>query len=105
MSVSLNVLLVASAALFAIGCFALIAKRSVVVMLMGTQFMLTAGGLALVAFANFGLGTQHRENGPALAVFVAVIAVCELAVGLAMAAMIYREHRTFLTDEYESVGG
>lgn len=105
MTVGLQLLLVASAALFAIGCFALIAKRSVVIMLMGTQFMLTAGALALVAFANFGLGAQHRENGPALALFVAAIGVCELAVGLAMAAVIYREQRTFLADEYESVAG
>jgi len=28
-----------------------------------------------------------------------------MAVGLAMAAIIYREQRTFLVDEYESVAG
>jgi NAD(P)H-quinone oxidoreductase subunit 4L len=105
MTAGLSLFLIASAILFATGCFALLAKRSAVIMLIGTQLMLTAGAIAFTAFARFGLGAGHRNNGPAVALFASATGLCELAVGLAMAAVIYREHRTFLSDEYESVAG
>lgn len=103
MTAGLNLVLVCSAVLFAMGAAALLIKRNVVVMLIGTQLMLTAGGLAFVAFARFGLGASSPSRGPAVALFVSAIGIAELAVGLAMAAIIYREQRTFLVDEYESV--
>jgi NADH-quinone oxidoreductase subunit K len=105
MTAGLNLILVASAALFAIGAAALLVKRSVVVMLIGTQLMLTAGGVAFVAFSRFGLGWVSANRGPAVALFATAAGIAELAVGLAMAAIIYREQRTFLVDEYESVAG
>jgi NADH:ubiquinone oxidoreductase subunit K len=98
MSAGLNLLLVASAALFAVGAFGVVAKRSAVVMLLGTQFMLIAGALAFVAFARFGLGAERANTGAAMALFAGAIAVAELAVGLAMAALVYREHRSFALD-------
>jgi NADH-quinone oxidoreductase subunit K len=104
MSASVNLIVVASAALFAIGGVALMIKRSVVVMIIGTQQMLAAGSLAFVAFNNFG-GLVGSNRGPAMALFVGGAALCELAVGLTMAAVIYREQQTFLADEYESVAG
>jgi len=98
MSAGLNLLLVASAALFAVGVFGVVARRSAVVMLLGTQFMFMAGALAFVAFARFGLGAQHGRAGATTALFAGAVAVAELAVGLAMAALIYREHRSFALD-------
>jgi NADH:ubiquinone oxidoreductase subunit K len=98
MSVGLNLLLVASAALFAVGVFGVVARRSAVVMLLGTQFMFMAGALGFVAFARFGLGAEHANAGAATALFTGTVAVAELAVGLAMAALIYREHRSFALD-------
>lgn len=105
MSAGLSLILVASASLFAIGATALLLKRSVVVMLIGTQLMLTAGGLAFVGFSRFGLGWVNANSGPAVALFATAAGIAEMAVGLAMAAIIYREQRTFLVDEYESVAG
>ncbi|HEX9095924.1 MAG TPA: NADH-quinone oxidoreductase subunit K [Candidatus Dormibacteraeota bacterium] len=98
MTAGLNLVLVASAALFAVGAFALVARRSAVIMLLGTQFMFMAGSLAFVAFAQFGIGKIHSTAGAAMAVFAGGVAVAELAVGLAMAALIYREHRNFVLD-------
>ena len=98
MSAGLNLLLVASAALFAVGVFGVVARRSAVVMLLGTQFMFIAGALAFVAFARFGLGALHGAAGATMALFAGAIAIAELAVGLAMAALVYREHRSFALD-------
>lgn len=105
MSAGLNLILVASAALFAIGAASLIVKRNVIVMLIGTQLMLTGGGLAFVAFDRFGLGALHHSRGPAMTVFIGAVGIAELTIGLAMAAIIYREQRTFLADQYEPVAG
>lgn len=98
MSAGLNLVLVASAALFAIGAFALVARRSTIVMLLGTQFMFMAGGIAFVAFGRFGLGARNQNAGATAALFAGGIAVAELAVGLAMAALIYREQGNFSVD-------
>jgi NADH:ubiquinone oxidoreductase subunit K len=98
MSVGLNLLLVASAALFAVGAFAVVARRSAIVMLLGMQFMFAAGAMAFVVFGRFGLGARIFERGATVALFVGATAVAELAVGLAIAALIYREHRSFAVD-------
>jgi NADH-quinone oxidoreductase subunit K len=98
MSAGLNLLLIASAALFAVGAFALVARRSAVVMLFGTQFMFAAGAIAFVVFGRFGLGARTFEAGATVALFVGATAVAELSVGLAIAALIYREHRSFEVD-------
>jgi len=98
MSVGLNQVLVASAALFAVGAFALVARRSALIMLLGTQFMLMAGSIAFVAFSQFGLGKVHATAGVAVAMFAGAAATAELAVGLAITALIYREHRSFAVD-------
>lgn len=98
MSVGLTAVLVVSAILFAAGAFAIIARRSAVVMLIGTQLMFVAGGVAFVAFARFGLGAVHATAGPAVALFAGAIAVGELAVGAAIAVILYRESHNFFLD-------
>jgi NADH-quinone oxidoreductase subunit K/NAD(P)H-quinone oxidoreductase subunit 4L len=98
MNAGLNLILAASAALFAVGAFAVIARRSALLMLIGTQFMFVAGCIAFVAFARFGLGAVNATSGAAVAVFAGTTAVTELAVGLSMAALIYREHRSLAVD-------
>ena len=98
MSAGLNLFLVASAILFAIGAFAVVARRSAIVMLIGTQFMFAAGAIAFVAFAHFGRGGAPVDAGPAVAFFVAISAAAELAVGAAMAVVLYRASRSFFID-------
>jgi len=97
-SAGLNLLLVASAALFAVGVLGVVTRRSAVVILLGTQFMFIAGALVFVAFARFGLGAARANAGATMALFTGAVSVAELAVGLAMAALIYREHRSFALD-------
>ena len=98
MNAGLNLILVGSAALFAVGAFATVARRSAIITLFGTQFMLVAGGIAFVAFARFGLGAANATAGASMALFVGATAVAELTVGLAIAALIYRESRSFGVD-------
>ena len=98
MTAGINLVLIASAALFAVGSFAVVARRSAIVSLLGAQFMLLAGAVAFVAFGRFGLGAQNQTAAGAMALFVGATSVAELAVGLAMALLVYRETRSFAVD-------
>ena len=98
MNAGLNLILTASAVLFAVGAFAVVARRSALLMLIGTQFMVIAGSIAFVAFARFGLGAGNAAAGAAVAIFAGATAVAELSVGLAMAVLIYREQRSLAVD-------
>ena len=93
MNAGLNLILTASAALFAVGAFAVVARRSAVLMLIGTQFMFFGGSIAFVAFARFGLGAAHASAGAAVAIFAGATAVAELAVGLTELGRLH-DHRT-----------
>jgi NADH-quinone oxidoreductase subunit K/NAD(P)H-quinone oxidoreductase subunit 4L len=98
MTVGLNLILGASAVLFAVGSFAVVARRSAIVMLMGTQFMFAAGAIAFVAFGKFGRGAEAVAAGSAVAIFVAITTAAELAIGAAMAVLLYRASRAFFLD-------
>ncbi len=65
--------------------------------------MFAAGAIAFVAFGRFSvLGqtgqTAHENVAGAMALFVGAVAVAELALGVAMAALIFRESRSFAVD-------
>jgi NADH-quinone oxidoreductase subunit K len=98
MTVGLSAFLVASAALLAIGAFAVAARRNVLVTIVGSQFMLLAGGIAFVAFGRFGLGAANRNGAAAMAMFAGAIALAQLGIGLALVAALYREGRSFVLD-------
>lgn len=105
MSVDLSYFLFLSAGLFGIGCFGVMAKRSVVVVLLSAELMLTGANLALVAFTRFGPGAAaHHAPGAALASFAAVCGAAEFAVGAAIVVVIYRLRRTVWVDEYDVQG-
>ena len=67
-------------------------------MLLGTQFMFMAGSIAFVAFARFGLGAGQATAGAAVAIFAGAAALAELAIGLAIAAVIFQEHASLAVD-------
>lgn len=98
MTVGSNLILVASAALLAVGVFAIVARRNTVTTLLGTQFIFAAGAIAFVAFERFGLGAASENSGGTMALFAGAIALAELSIGLAMAIVIYRESRSFVLD-------
>ena len=98
MTAGLTLFLIASAALLAVGGFAVVARQNALVTLVGAQFMLLAGGIAFVAFGRFGLGAQNRNGAAAMAMFAGATALAQLALGLAMAVVLYREQRSFALD-------
>jgi NADH-quinone oxidoreductase subunit K len=106
MSQSLDTYLVLSGILFAIGTFGFLARRNAISMLMSIELMLNAVNLAILAFAAFGAfgGTPEEvSRGSVIALMVISVAAAEATVGLAIIIAIYRNRRTPLVDEYDSL--
>ncbi len=101
MSDSLDAYLILSGILFSIGTFGFLARRNAISMLMSIELMLNAVNLAIVAFGAFipGLGAQ----GSVIALMVISVAAAEATVGLAIIIAIYRNKRTPLVDEYDTM--
>jgi NADH-quinone oxidoreductase subunit K len=100
-SQSLDAYLVISGLLFSIGTFGFLARRNAISMLMSIELMLNAVNLTIVAFGAF----IPSLNGTAsvIALLVMAVAAAEATVGLAIVIAIYRNRRTPLVDEYDSM--
>jgi NADH-quinone oxidoreductase subunit K len=93
--VSLNSYLLVSGLLFAIGLTGVLIRRSVLIILMCLEIMLSAGNLALVAFSRFRLdGGLPDYDGQMLVFFVITVAAAEVAVGLAIVVALFRSRST-----------
>jgi NADH-quinone oxidoreductase subunit K len=98
---SLDAYLALAGILFAIGSFGFLARRNAISMLMSIELMLNAVNLSIVSFGAFipELGTQASV----IALMVMAVAAGEATVGLAIVIAIYRNKRTPLVDEYDSM--
>ena len=96
MGVTLNHVLVLSAAMFGIGLFGALTRKSIVIVVMCIELMFNAVNINLVAFSFFtGLAALR---GQAFAVFVMVVSACELGLCMAIAIMLYRNRATVQVD-------
>jgi NADH-quinone oxidoreductase subunit K len=82
--------LVLSALLFAIGTYAVLARRNAVLVLMGVELMLNAVNLNLVAFDAYLRDVVH--SGQVLTLFVIAVAAAEIGLGLAIVLAVFRSY-------------
>jgi NADH-quinone oxidoreductase subunit K len=100
---SLDAYLVLSGLLFAIGTFGFLARRNAISMLMSIELMLNAVNLTIVAFGLFGPHKDVSAQGAVFALMVMAVAAAEATVGLAIVIAIYRNKKTPLVDEYDTM--
>jgi len=98
---SLDSYLVLSGLLFAIGTFGFLARRNAISMLMSIELMLNAVNLTVIAFGAFVRPLQ--THAAVIALLVIAVAAAEATVGLAIVIAIYRNRKTPLVDEYDSM--
>jgi NADH-quinone oxidoreductase subunit K len=98
---SLDSYLVLSGILFAIGTFGFLARRNAISMLMSIELMLNAVNLTVLAFGAFVI--RLNVNAAVIALLVIAVAAAEATVGLAIVIAIYRNRKTPLVDEYDSM--
>ena len=92
-----------SAALFAIGLYGVLARRSAVLIMMSIELMLNAVNINLIAAAAHleGIGNFIAFDGQVIAVFVITIAAAELGLALAIILRMYRNRATVNVDEID----
>jgi NADH:ubiquinone oxidoreductase subunit K len=90
-----------SAALFAIGLYGVLARRSAVLIVMSIELMLNAVNINLVAAASHleGEGSFLNFDGQIIAIFVITIAAAEVGLALAIILRMYRNRSTVDVDE------
>jgi NADH-quinone oxidoreductase subunit K len=101
MSNSLDAYLILSSLMFAIGTFGFLARRNAISMLMSIEIMLNGVNLAIIAFGSFV--ETLRGHSSVIALLVIAVAAAEVTVGLAIVIAIYRNRRTPLVDEYDTM--
>jgi NADH-quinone oxidoreductase subunit K len=103
--------LLVAALLFCIGLFAVLTRRNAVAILMGVELMLNAVNINLVAFWRFltvdtaatGAGPHAGMAGQSFAIFIFVVAAAEAAVGLALIISVYRNRRTVIAEDIDTL--
>ena len=95
--------LIVSAALFALGTYAVLTRRNAVALLMGVELMLNAANLNFVAFWRY-LAPASME--PQVFVLIGItIAAAEAAVGLAVILNVYRRFDTIEVGQIDRMQG
>ncbi len=97
MTIGLEHYLVLGAILFAIGLFIALSKKNAVGVLIGVELMLNAVNLTLVAFSRFS-PAEIALSTQVFVVFIIAVAAAEVAVGLALALVVYRNRQTISVD-------
>jgi NADH-quinone oxidoreductase subunit K len=102
--------LLLSMVLFTIGVIGVVTRRNVIIILMSVELMLNAVNINLVAFWRFWTPVQDSTSGlkvgmagQAFAAFVFVVAAAEVAVGLALILSMYRNRRTVVAEDVDTL--
>ena len=90
-----------SAALFGIGLYGVLARRSAVLIVLSIELMLNAVNINLIAAASYlnGSGRFAAFDGQIIAIFVITVAAAEVGLAFAIILRMYRNRGTVNVDE------
>jgi NADH-quinone oxidoreductase subunit K len=101
MIVPFSHLLILAGLLFLMGAACAIARRNLIMILIGVEIMLNAAGIALI-----GASLRWQQlDGQAFVIFIMAVAAAEVSVGLAL--IVYSQRRTgsLDADDYNLMKG
>lgn len=88
--IPLNWYIALSAILFGMGVMGVLFRRNAIIILMCIELMLNAANLLLVAFSAY----HNNADAQVFVFFIMAVAAAEVAVGLAIMVMIYRNTKS-----------
>jgi len=101
MIVPLSHVLFLAVLLFFLGAGCAIARRNLIMILVGVEIMLNAAGLAFI-----GASLKWRQlDGQAFVIFILTVAAAEVAVGLALVVYSHRRTRSIDANRYSLLKG
>jgi NADH-quinone oxidoreductase subunit K len=99
--VTLSHYLFLAALLFTLGVVGVFVRRNAIVIFMCIELMLNAVNLTFVALSHY----LQRLDGQIFVFFVMTVAAAEVAVGLAIIVVIFRNRETIQVDEIHLMRG
>jgi NADH-quinone oxidoreductase subunit K len=76
--------------LFTVGIIGVLIRKNAIIIFMSIELMLNAVNLLLIAFSSY----RSDPNGQIFVFFIMAVAAAEVAVGLAIIVMIFRNIKT-----------
>ena len=89
MAVAPEYYLLLSAAVFCIGLFGILTRQNALVFLMSVELMLNAANINFVAFSHY----HGNLTGQVFSLFTIALAAAEVAVGIGIILVLYRNFR------------
>ncbi len=89
-TIPLNHYIILSSIIFSIGVIGVLIRRNAIVIFMSVELMLNSVNLLLTVFSIY----HNDPSGQVFVFFVMALAAAEVAVGLAIIVMIYRNTNT-----------
>jgi NADH-quinone oxidoreductase subunit K len=100
-AISINHYIFLAAVLFSIGAFGVMYRRNAIIVFMCIELMLNAVNLLLVAFSR----QLNGADAQVFVFFIMAVAAAEVAIGLAILMMIYRNTGTTDIDVLNKLKG
>lgn len=97
--ISLGHYLLLSGILFSVGVVGVTTSRNVLKILLSLELLLAASNLSFVAFSRF----NGDYTGQLIVFFVILVAAAEVAIGLAIVVLMYRNFSTIQADELKDL--
>jgi NADH-quinone oxidoreductase subunit K len=91
--------IVLSGLIFSIGVVGVITSRNILKILLSLELLLAASNLSFVAFSRF----NGDYTGQLVVFFVILVAAAEVAIGLAIVVLMYRNFSTIQADELKEL--
>ncbi len=87
--------------LFSIGLIGLMTRRNLLFMLICIEIMLNSAGLAFIGAGS----VWNQSDGQVMFLFILAVAAAEVAVGLALLLLYFRQYRTLDIDRASQMRG
>lgn len=92
--IPLNHYLIFCSIIFSIGVIGVLIRRNVIILMMSIELMLNSVNLLLAAFSAY----RGDASGQVFVFFIMALAAAEVAVGLAIIVMVYRNTKSIDID-------
>ena len=97
--ITLGNYLALSGIIFAVGLVGVMTSRNVLKVLLSLELLLAASNLSFVAFSKF----NGDYAGQLIVFFVILVAAAEVAIGLAIIVVMYRQLSTIQADDLKEM--
>lgn len=100
-NIPLEYFIILSSILFCLGVLGVLLRRNAIIILGCIELMLNAVNLLLVAFSAY----KGNAEGQILVFFIMVVAAAEVAVGLAIIMLMYRNKKSVDVEMFNKLKG